>query len=75
MNCACIKGNVASEPYDTIIQSFVVKIWLEEAATKEKAAVWRGRIIHVPSGERRFFKDWNELSAIMRTYFDPDEEK
>jgi len=66
---------VASEPYDTIIHSFVVKIWLEEAATQEKAAVWRGRIVHVPSGERAFFKNMNDLLAIMQTYIDHEQER
>ena len=49
---------------DADMHSFVVKIWLED---KEEAGqvVWRGRITHVASGERRFVKDMNEISSVI----------
>lgn len=50
------------------IHSFVVKIWLEESAQESGRALWRGRIVHVASGNNRFFKSMEELVIFIRSY-------
>ena len=48
--------------------SFIVKIWLEETLEEDGRATWRGHITHVPSGERRYFKQLDDLLAFIVPY-------
>ena len=45
------------------LQSFIVKLWLEESGDETGKDIWRGHITHVPSGERRYL---NRLSDIKQ---------
>ena len=49
-------------------QSFIIKIWLEEPVEEAGRATWRGHITHVPSGERRYLKDLNDITAFIVPY-------
>ena len=51
-------------------QSFIVKVWLEEAAGETGPAVWRGSITHVSSGKRRYLKDLDEIRAFIVPYLE-----
>jgi hypothetical protein len=51
-------------------QPFVVRIWLEEAAEDGRSARWRGHITHVPSGERRYLKELNDIVAFIVPYLE-----
>jgi hypothetical protein len=51
-------------------QSFIVRIWLEETVEEAGAATWRGQITHVPSGERRYLKDLDEIVAFIAPYLE-----
>ena len=53
---------------ETDIQSFVVRIWLEETAAEAGRVTWRGHITQVPSGERRYLKDLDGVTAFIATY-------
>ena len=55
------------EPYT---HSFVVKVWLEETVEEAGRAKWRGHITHVPSGERRYVKDLDEITAFIAPYLE-----
>jgi len=48
--------------------SFVIKVWLEETAEEAGRATWRGHITHVPSGERRYLKDLDDITAFIASY-------
>jgi hypothetical protein len=50
------------------IQSFIVKIWLEETAEEAGIAVWRGHVTHVPSGKRRYIKELADVRAFIAPY-------
>jgi hypothetical protein len=50
--------------------SFIVKIWLEETAKEAGLARWRGHITHVPSGDRRYLKDLDDVPAFMAPYLE-----
>ena len=54
----------------TNIQSFVIKIWLEETTTESGQVVWRGRITHVSSGERRLIKHLSEIQSFIWPYLE-----
>jgi len=49
------------------VQSFIIKLWLEGDAT---SFVWHGHITHVPSGERRYFKQLNGITDFVSEYLD-----
>ena len=49
-------------------QSFIVKIWLEETAEEAGRATWRGHITHVPSNERRYLQNLDEIEAFISPY-------
>ena len=49
---------------------FIVKIWLEETAEEAGQATWRGHITHVPTGERRYLKDLDDIAAFITPYLE-----
>ncbi len=49
---------------------FIVKVWLEETAQQAGQATWRGHITHVPSGERRYLKDLDDITAFILPYLE-----
>ena len=50
------------------VHSFIVKLWLESVAEDARRAVWQGHITHVPSGERRYFRDLGEIRSFIEPY-------
>jgi hypothetical protein len=48
--------------------SFIVKVWIEEVATRSKAGKWRGRIIHVPGGEHCYLKNLRDIAHFITPY-------
>jgi hypothetical protein len=53
------------EPYT---HSFIVKVWLEETVEEAGTAIWRGRVTHVPSGERRYITKLDDILAFIAPY-------
>jgi hypothetical protein len=56
------------EPHESKSHSFIVKVWIEDTGQRAGRLVWRGRITHVPSGERRYLRDLNMISAFIAPY-------
>jgi hypothetical protein len=52
-------------------QSFIIKIWVEEAAGEAGHAMWRGHITHVPSNTRRYVQDLNEIFLFLAKHLEP----
>src|SRR6185437_10611936 len=57
-------GQDASAEFN--VHSFIVKVWLEEEATKSSDTIWHGHITHVPSGERRYLKNLDEIALFIQ---------
>lgn len=51
-------------PYDDR-HVFIVRIWLEPRELEGEAPQLRGSVEHVPSGERRWVKALDEVTAFM----------
>lgn len=49
-------------------QSFVVTIWLEDGEGGVGVPTWRGRVTHVPSGERRYLSRLEDIADFVRPY-------
>ena len=44
---------------------FTVRVWTEEADDEE--TVFHGQVLHVQSGETRYFRDWPTLIQHIQT--------
>ncbi len=51
-------------------QSFIVRVWLEEPATRQRRATWRGRITHLPSTDSCYVSDLRRVLDFMALYLD-----
>lgn len=50
------------------IQSFVVRIWIEETAKGADGALWRGHVTHVASKKRVYLSELDQLSQFIIPY-------
>ena len=48
--------------------SFVIRIWLEETIEETGAALWRGRVTHVPDGRQCYFENLGKIPAFIAPY-------
>lgn len=48
--------------------SFVVRIWLEPREVKGTSPEWRGRVEHVQTGERVYFRGLDRMIEFMMSY-------
>jgi hypothetical protein len=62
--------NYDEENYEKNTHTFVIKIWLEEMIGKYRLPRWRGHITYIPSGERRYFENLNEITKTIHLYLD-----
>lgn len=44
-------------------QLFMLRIWLEDLGDGQSD--WQGKVMHVSSGEARFFRGWEMLEAFV----------
>jgi hypothetical protein len=58
------------ELFEDNTHSFIVKVWLEKATERADQSTWRGHITHVPSGERRYLQDPDEITAFIASYME-----
>ena len=42
---------------------FLVRLWVDEVAGED--APWRGRVLHILSGQAHDFRDWQTLSRFF----------
>ena len=52
------------------MHSFVIRMWLEEKAVGLEHRKWRGHITHVPSNQRRYFDDLEDIKQIVKSYLE-----
>lgn len=63
-------NSINTDEFEATTHPFIVKIWLEETAEEAGQAVWRGHITHVPSGERRYLKELDDITAFVAPYLE-----
>ena len=51
-------------------QSFILKIWIEEASEEAEHVKWRGHITHVPSNSRRYVQNLDEIALFLTPYLE-----
>lgn len=52
--------DIQSSPAPTTL--FTIRLWQE---VTEHGMEWRGELRHLASGERRYFRDWVTLAALL----------
>lgn len=57
-----------TESFEPCVQSFIVRVWVEDPTQDTGPAAWRGHVTHVPSGKRRYLKDLADVVDFMRPY-------
>jgi hypothetical protein len=50
------------------INSFILKIWIEDRAEEYGQQFWRGHITHVPSGERVHISELEDITAYFKRF-------
>ncbi|MDX1416229.1 MAG: hypothetical protein R3293_18675 [Candidatus Promineifilaceae bacterium] len=55
---------------ESMIQSFVIKIWLEETSDETGQTLWRGHITHIPSMQRVYLKKLSEIIPFISPYME-----
>ena len=53
---------------DSKVHSFIVKLWLEDQGEQKDGSTWHGYVTHVPSGERRYLKELQDIVAFIKSY-------
>jgi hypothetical protein len=61
---------IRQDPNEYQTHSFIVKVWLEEREDQRERQTWRGRITHVPDGERRYLQDLREIARFIAPYLE-----
>ena len=56
------------DPHKTERHSFIMRIWLEEQGAADVPALWRGEVIHVPTGERRSVQGWDAVRRFVLSF-------
>ena len=50
------------------VHSFIVKLCLDDAEHRSGKAGWHGHITHVPSGERRYLRQLQDIVVFIKAY-------
>jgi hypothetical protein len=50
------------------VQSFIVKIWVEDNSETDGQGIFRGHITHVSSQKRRYLKNLGEIEDFIAPY-------
>lgn len=62
--------NGSHEQSESTTHSFIIKISIEKIAGETDQARWYGYLTHVPSEERRYFKDLFEILDFITPYLE-----
>jgi hypothetical protein len=54
---------------ETVVHSFIVKLWFEKTKKGAAGTIWHGYITHVPSGRRHYLKDLSGVTDFIEPYF------
>jgi hypothetical protein len=49
-------------------QVFILRFWCETREIEGASLEWRGVIEHLPSGQRRYFRDLDEIANFISPY-------
>jgi hypothetical protein len=56
------------DTFESSTSSFIVKVWLEDPDDTNDSPFWRGHITHVPSNERVYVQNLEDISRFIASY-------
>ncbi|MBN1439672.1 MAG: hypothetical protein JW929_09705 [Anaerolineales bacterium] len=59
--------------FDSVSYAFIIRIMVEPNPNPDQPGEWKGQIQHVTSGERRFFRELNEIPGLIIQLLRPDQ--
>lgn len=62
------RAHRSADSRHTSIHSLIVKIWRKDDASTTPQSTWHGQVTHVPSGDRVYAQDPNELLTIVAAH-------
>ena len=58
---------------ENAVHSFIIRLWCEEKECDAPLGIWRGHLTHVPSRQRCYIQNLDEIVTIIMEYLrDPD---
>ena len=48
--------------------SFIIRIWREDTTDSPETRIWRGHITHVPSGEKQYLQQLDDIASFVKPY-------
>lgn len=61
-------GAISMDLPESDLHSFIIKLRLKEGTEGAARGGWRGQIKHVPSGEHRHIKSFDEIKDFISSY-------
>jgi hypothetical protein len=55
---------------ESTVQSFIVRVWVEERAEEGSRGIWCGHITHVSDSRRRYLKSLDEIGDYIAPYLE-----
>ena len=63
-----VKRGISMDLSESQLHSFIIKLWLEDATEETNRPAWSGQIKHVPSGEHRYIRSFDEIADFIKPY-------
>jgi len=51
-------------------QSFIIRLWVDAPADETGQVTWRGQITHVPSEQRRYLRDLEDVVDFIAPFLE-----
>jgi hypothetical protein len=51
-------------------QSFIIRLWVDAPTDENGRVTWRGQITHVPSVQRRYLKDLEDIVDFIAPFLE-----
>ena len=58
------------DEFESDIQSFIIRVWVEDHSQEAGKGTWRGQITHVSSSKRRYLKNLDEIGDFISPYLE-----
>ena len=58
------------EPFESHTHAFIIKLWRERRVADAEQFIWRGYIVHVPSQERHYLAELDDIAVYLYPYID-----
>jgi hypothetical protein len=58
------------DEFESDIQSFIIRVWVEDHSQAAGKGTWRGQITHVSNSQFRYLKNLDEIGDFISPYLE-----